>query len=453
VRSQIKSNCPEEGGCMKKVVLSFLTMIVAILILTNPLKVFAESININPNGSYILIDAKTGQVILEKNADVKFRPASTTKIMTAIMALENGDLNQEMKVSKEAVYDIGRGGMNIGILPEEKNLTLEHMVNVMLIKSANETANIIAENIGQTRQEFIDRMNKRAAELGAANTYYVNTSGKDDKKEEAKHLSTARDMAIIARHAMTIPKFREIVSKEYYTELPQENNHLGWESLRTTNKLMWGTNKYSYIIDGKENHFIVNGIKTGYTGVARNNLVSSAVNEDGMELIAVMMHVTEGNNKVFAYTKELLRYGFEHYSNQQIVDSDKIVKTIKVGKAKDNGELNIVTATDFKVALPLDNSKWNIEAEEHINSELDAPVNQGDVVGYIEYKRNGIVLGKVDVIASRSVEKATIEIIKDNLNRFLPSKTKIALVLIVSFILFKKYFRKIYKKIRSRRNN
>lgn len=431
---------------MKKIILSFNAIIVAILILIYPSLAMAQSLNINPSGSYILIDAKTGQVILEKNADTRFRPASTTKIMTAIVAIEDGDINQEMKVSKEAVYDIGRGGMNIGILPNEKNLTLEHMINVMLIKSANETANIIAENVGDSRQEFVDRMNRRAKELGAKNTYFVNTCGKDNNKEEADHLSTARDMAILAKHAMTLPKFREIVNKEYYTELPKENGHLGWESLRNTNKLLWGTNEYSYSLDGKDYKFKVNGIKTGYTNAARFNLISSAIGEDGMELIAVVMHVDESNNKVFTYTKELLKYGFENYANQQIVESNKIIKSIKVKDASDKGELNLVTAKEFKAALPLDKDKWNIEAIEHFNMEIKAPVKQGDVLGYIEYKREGILLGKVDVVASRSVDKAAVEIVKDNLNRFLPPWVKAIIFIVIGLVLLKKYLPRKLKK-------
>lgn len=431
---------------MKKIILSFNAILVAILILLYPSAAMAQSPNINPSGSYILIDAKTGQVILEKNADTKFRPASTTKIMTAIVAIENGDFNKEMKVSKEAVYDIGIGGMNIGILPNERNLTLEHMVNVMLIKSANETANIIAENVGESRQEFINRMNKRAIELGVKNTNFVNASGKDNNKEEANHLSTARDMATLARHAMTLPKFREIVIKEYYTELPKENGHLGWESLRNTNKLLWGANEYSYSIDGKEYKFKVNGIKTGYTNAARFNLVSSAVGEDGMELISVVMHVNESNNKVFTYTKELLKYGFENYANQQIVEANKIVKVIKVEDANDKGELNLVTAKEFKAALPLEKDKWNVEAVEHINTEIKAPLKQGDVLGYVEYKRDGIVLGKVDIVAARSVDKAAIEKVKDSLDRILPPWAKAIILLVVGFILLKKYLSKVIRR-------
>jgi len=241
------------------------TAIIIIIFTQNVTTAFAQPLDIPADSAYMLIDSKTGQVITERNADVKLRPASTTKIMTAILALENGKLDQIMNVSKEAVYDIGEGGMNIGIMPGEDNLTLGNLLNAMLIKSANETANIIAVNIGGSKSVFVDMMNKKAAELGASNTHFVNPCGKDDAKEDANHLSTARDMATIARYAMTLPKFREIVSKEYYNDMPVTNKHKKWDVLRTTNKLLWSTNTYSYTIDNMKHSYTVNGIKTGYT--------------------------------------------------------------------------------------------------------------------------------------------------------------------------------------------
>ena len=178
------------GVHMKKLHLSIIFILAITFIF--PFPISAEAISIPDDIPYILVDSKTGLVIAEQHADMRLRPASTTKIMTAIIALESGDPGQEMKVSQEAVYDIGRGGMNVGIMAGEQGLTLENMLYVMLIKSANEAANIIAENISPTRAEFIDMMNRKAVELGAASTNFVNPSGKDTEKEDADHLSTPR---------------------------------------------------------------------------------------------------------------------------------------------------------------------------------------------------------------------------------------------------------------------
>lgn len=363
---------------------------------------FAEPLNIDPKCSYILIDSKSGQVLAEQNADIKLHPASTTKIMTGIIAIEEGNPDTVMNVSKAAVRDIGPGGMNIGIMPGEDNLTLENLLNVMLIKSANETANIIAENIGGTREQFVEKMNKKAAEIGAVNTYFVNPCGMDNASEEANHLSTARDMAIIARYAMSIPKFREIVCKLYYNDMPITDKHSKWGILQNTNKLLWDINSYPYVLNGVKEKYTVNGIKTGFTSAAGENLVSSAVSKDGMELIAVVMHVNQ-NNKQFTYTKGLFKYGFENYSVQKIVDANQIIKTIDINSGKVIEKLDLITASDLNAVLPVNKSEWGIMENEKINRDIKEPIKKGDILGQIEYKRNGVTLGSVNIVASRNI--------------------------------------------------
>ncbi|MDP4092332.1 MAG: D-alanyl-D-alanine carboxypeptidase family protein [Bacillota bacterium] len=436
---------------MKKIYFCIILIVVSLLSTSTA---FASPLDIPSNSSYILIDARTGQVIKEYNSDRKLRPASTTKIMTAILALEKGNLNDAMNVSKEAVYDIGQDGMNVGIMPGESNLTLENLLNVMLIKSANEAANIIAENIGGSKSAFVQMMNEKAKELGALNTNFVNPCGKDDAKEDANHLTTARDLAAIARYAMNIPKFREIVSKEYYKDMPVTNDHTNWGVLRTSDQLLWDSNTYPYTLDGVTHNFTVEGIKTGYTSVAGNNLVSSAVNQDGMELIAVIMHVTQ-QNKIFGYAKELLKYGFENYGMQKIADADKVVKTVNISDAKGNGSLDLVTASNLMSAMPLDKGTWNLESKENINLSVKAPVKQGDVLGYVEYSRNGISLGKVNVIASRNVEAIQPKVIVKKAGSLLDSALMRTIIILfitcLGFALVSLAYRKAIKK-KNRKN-
>ncbi|NLP27427.1 MAG: D-alanyl-D-alanine carboxypeptidase [Clostridia bacterium] len=361
-------------------------------------------LNINNEISYILIDGKTGQVLAENNADKIIRPASTTKILTAIVALEEGDLKDKMIVSLEAVNDIGDGGMNIGIMAGESNFTLEHMINVMMVKSANETANIIAENVYPTREAFIDRMNQRAKELGAENTTFYNVSGMDDKEEYKKHLTTARDMVMLARHAMTIPKFREIVKQEYYNDLPATNKHTEWPPLRTSNKLLWDTNQYKYTKNSEEHKYTITGIKTGYTSGAGFNLISSAVNEEGSELIAAVMNVKENNNAVYQYTKALYEYGFENYSVQNIVKQNEIIDSVAVAKSKYGDKVELVAAEDLDAIMPIEQNSWNIDTVQKISPNITAPIKQGQVLGTVEYRQNGVSIGKVDLIAAKAME-------------------------------------------------
>ena len=380
-------------------------IIATIILLSVPNAALAQSVSIPSDIAYILIDSKTGQVLVQQNADQRLGPASTTKIMTAILALENGKLDQEMKVSKEAVNDIGRGGMNVGIMAGEDGLTLDNMLHLLLIKSANETANIIAENLAATRSDFVDMMNKRAKELGAVNTTFANPSGKDTEKSDAGHLSTARDMAIKARYAMTIPKFREIVATEYYEDMPVTNKHDDWGILRNSNQFLWHNNTYPYTLDGTEHKYTVIGVKSGYTAAAGNNLVSAATGEDGMELISVVMHVTQPN-KIYGYSKELLRYGFENYSLQKISGAGHVAASIKVeGTDDENIMLDLLTESEFSSALPVEKSSKDVHAKVDAPRTIQAPVRKGDVLGTVEYSSDGVVLGSVKLVAARSVEK------------------------------------------------
>jgi D-alanyl-D-alanine carboxypeptidase (penicillin-binding protein 5/6) len=357
------------------------------------LAVNAEQLDINAT-SYILIDSKSGNVLYEHNANEQgVYPASTTKIMTAILALENGSLDQTMTASKQAVYDIGKDGMNIGIMPGEE-IRMENLLEALLISSANETANIIAENICPTREDFVNLMNERARELGAVNTHFENPCGAHDDT----HYTTARDMAKIAQHAMTIPKFREIVAKTQYI-MPSTNKHEEWPVLATSNKLLWRE---------PTEHFKINGIKTGYTGPAGNNLVASGVNNEGMELISVILGVktpTSGKD-IFTYSYNLLEYGFKNFSLKTLVEKNQVIASISVINAADeDASLDLVSADSFKVVLPADAPISQISKKEYINQDIEAPVNKGDTLGYIEYQNDSITLGRIELVASRNIEK------------------------------------------------
>jgi serine-type D-Ala-D-Ala carboxypeptidase (penicillin-binding protein 5/6) len=357
------------------------------------------SLGIETGISYILVEANTGMVLLEQNADVKVRPASTTKIMTALVALERGDLNAEMKISKNAVFDIGPGGMNIGLMEGEESLTLDHMLHVMLIRSANETANIIAENLGESYEHFIDLMNKKALELGAKDTFFVNPNGKDNLAKENAQLTTARDMAQLTRFAMRIPTFRQIVEKISYADLPSTNKHNDWPILQSTNRLLWDVNRYPYRLDGQTRHYVVNGVKTGYTSKAQGNLIASAVDENGTELIAVIMNVPSVRN-TFDYAKRLFAYGFENFTSQTVVSHDQAIKkwTFQLDKREQTVEL--VAKNELTGFLPVNPEAWNIDFTEYIPSTILDSINHGDILGYLIYHREGVPIGTVHLAAN-----------------------------------------------------
>jgi len=420
---------------MKKIsALIALTFIVFINISSS----FATTFNFNLK-SYILIDKNSGQVICGQNENKKEYPASTTKIITAIVALEHGKLDQEMTASRAAVNDIGYDGSNIGIMAGE-TYKMEDLLKALLIKSANETANILAENVCPTRQDFIVLMNKKAQELGATGTHFVNTCGIHDDN----HYTTASDLSKFARYAMTLQPFRDIVSQEYLN-MPTTKQHPSWPVLASTNKLLLSKSKY---------YTKVIGVKTGYTVEAGNNMVSDAVNDSGMELISVVMGAAQGKRE--AYSKELLEYGFKNFSIQNIVEAKSLIQHLKVTDSADKKGIDLVTANSFGCVLPDDKSSWDIKTSEHLQKSVIAPVKQGDILGYVQYERNGILLGKVNVIAARSVDKAFSAKFRDALKRIINSQLFrtmliIAVILILAFFILRNVLRRISREVNSKR--
>ncbi len=369
----------------------------------------------------ILIDSKTGVVLYEKNADTPhLYPASTTKMMTAIVAIENSKPDQIMTASQKAIDDIGEGGMNIGINPGEV-MSMEQLLKPLLISSANEAANILSENVFNNKPEFIEKMNQKAKEIGAVNTHFVNPNGMHDDN----HYTTARDLSTIAFYAMKLPLFKETVAKTEY-QLDVTNKHSKWPVLGTSNKLLYRKSKFFTKITG---------IKTGYTTQAGHNLVASAINNDGTELIAVVMGVYGANSKVRVedYCQRLLEYGLANYKEQPIIESNQIIKNnIPVKDAKDSLTVNAVTAQRISSILPLyDNESWNLSREEHVNTQLTAPIKKGQILGYIEYKKDGISLGKMDVIASNDVELSSKAKFNKDLNNFIKNSILFKLIIAV----------------------
>jgi len=255
--------------------------------------------------SCVLIEASSGEILFGKDENQIRHPASTTKIMTAIIALENADLNKILTVSQSAVKEIGAGGTNASLIPGEK-ITLEDALKLMLVASANDSANVIAENIFGSKEEFVQKMNEKAKEIGAINTTYTNPIGLDnsDGAQYSNQLTTAFDLALITRYAMNMEEFRRIVSMKTVT-VPPTNMHKENRTFQNTNKLL--NNTYQ--------NFSITGVKTGYTLRAGKLLVSSAVNNDGIELISVVMGTD--SDTVFKCTEALFNFGF---SNPNLID-------------------------------------------------------------------------------------------------------------------------------------
>lgn len=325
--------------------------------------------------SCILIEASTGKILFAKNANSKMYPASTTKVMTAILALENCNLTDVAVVSHDAIFNVPTGYANAN-LQEGEELTIEQLLYVLLIPSANDAAFVLAEHIAGSVESFSDMMNDKAIEIGCKNTHFVNPNGIHDEN----HYSTAYDLALMGQYAMKNEVFRKIVSTTIYT-LPTTNKYDKTDRIfGTTNDLIKTSSKYYYKY--------TTGAKTGYTDAAGNCIIATAKKDD-VELIAVILHddkTEDGTSTRAIDCKTLFEYGFNNFSFKTIAFANSTQKTITVsGGSRDTKNLDLTIDTDINAYIPYYYDINNIETNIILNENIQAPLSQGDVVGKITF--------------------------------------------------------------------
>lgn len=409
----------------------FLIMFWFLFILTSPLSK-AETIDVYCN-SAILIDAKTGEVLFEKNANQKAYPASTTKILTAYIALSQGySMNEEIIPSKNAVMSVPSGS-SIAYFSENEKLTLEQTLYGLLLPSGNDAANILAEHISGSTATFADLMNVTAEKLGATNSHFVNPSGLHDND----HYTTASDLAKIAMQAMKIDKFKEIVSQSKF-DMPATNVSKQTRTFINTNKLLTSGGEYFYPA--------ATGIKTGYTSQASNCLVASA-SKDGVDLITVVLggHIIPVNKSaVYLDTIALFNYGFENYHNQQLIAKNQSV-TQCVPKKSHKETLNLVAADSLNVLVKNGDTPV-FEKIVTLNDNITAPIKKGDVLGTISYKNGDELVGIANLIAQDNIEKEHIIWVILRILLYFIVSVIILCILLRIFNSIRKYIRKQRRK-------
>lgn len=255
--------------------------------------------------SAVLLDTSTGEVLFEKNPDLELPMASTTKIMTAIITLENASLEEKAVISERA----SSTGESSAWLEKGEILTVDQLLHALMVQSANDSAVALAEHVAGSVEAFVDMMNRKAASLGANHTHFANPHGLD----EEDHYTTARDLAVIAAYAMRNPVFREIVVSDRY-EIPWPGHPYP--------RVMVNHNKFLKLYP------YATGIKTGYTERAGKCLVASA-SKDGRELISVILN---GGESYWDQTIRLMNYGFEDFVRVEYAYTGQRLVTVDVGK-------------------------------------------------------------------------------------------------------------------------
>ncbi|WP_353097136.1 D-alanyl-D-alanine carboxypeptidase family protein [Tissierella praeacuta] len=351
---------------------------------------FAEDLNLSGEGA-ILIDTDTSEILYEKNSHSQLYPASTTKIMTAILAIENGNMEDIVTIDEEVVNLTS--GSHIALEPGEK-LSLEQLLNALLIESANDAAFAIAKHISGSIEAFSKLMNEKAKSLGALNTNFINPNGLPNED----HKTTAYDLALIARYAMKNEKFRSIV-KNYTYIIPVTNKKTEQRYLKSANKVLYSNEKID--VDGKLvpiKYDGVNGVKSGYTVAAQQCLVIS-LEKDGHNLIAVVLK-SNGKN-IYSDIHKLLNYGIENFENINLGFANKFIDNFKV----DNGVVPFVsgvTKTDSHFIIRK-GQKDKVQ-EKVIMDDLKAPISKGQTIGKVEYILDGKTISETDIISTMDVE-------------------------------------------------
>jgi len=379
----------------------FLPFLMALSLIIPTFSAFADEVPNNTDSpsllaeTAILMDAESGEILYNKNADQKMFPASITKLMTILLALENGSLTDEITFSHNAIYSIEPGSAHIAI-QEGETLTLEQVLRAIILRSANEASNGVAEYVSGSTEEFAKKMTERAKELGCTNTNFVNANGLHDEN----HYTTAHDMALIAQELLTHEEYRNMMSETYF-EIEPTNKQTEIRYLHGQHQML-NPNAIYYYEDAI-------GGKTGFTSEALNTLVTYA-NKDGMELIAVVMRCNAAEH--YTDTAALFDYGFANYESAKLLSAADYTKTVKVtetykDKPVERGTITIAPSEDIYLTLPKGTDISATTAEMEVPESIEAPVAVGQTVGTLKVTLNGKVVKTVDLVSQSSVPVLT----------------------------------------------
>ena len=393
---------------MKK---KFLTSILMIIMLLAPISVYADGeVNFKYNkdeqkvletvpqigckAAYIA-EPSTGKIIYEKNAHEKLYPASTTKILTALVVMEKCQLTDKAKVSKKAISLVPEGYSNANLKVGEE-IDIKTLLYALLIPSANEAANVLAEHVSGSVEEFANLCNTRAKELGCENLHFVNPNG----IHNSDHYCTAYDLYLIAKECQKHEVFNEIVKTTSFT-VPATN-------IYTKNDRTFKNTNYMILPNYKSYYYeYCTGIKTGTTTPAGECLVASS-SHNNIDLISVVLGGgtnSKGLSERFYDTKQLFEFVYKNYTLKEIVNKEKTITNINVKHAtKETESLDIKAENNISTIVPNDIDIENLRQEVSIDDNISAPIEQGQVLGQVTFYADGLNY-TTNLVASHQVEK------------------------------------------------
>ena len=384
-------------------------------------------------GASICVNAETGEIIHENNAKEKMYPASTTKVMTALLVLENcEDLSETVTMKKIDFTDVANGASSAGLQVGE-TVTVEDLLYCMLLPSGNEAANALARYIGGDVESFAKMMNDRADDLGCVNSHFVNPNGLHDDD----HYTCAYDLYLIAQAAMQFDSFQTIVNTAQKNLSPTNKaaEHPNGKNLYilTTNQLILSSgSKYHYAY--------AKGVKTGHTSQAGYCLVATATKKKS-SLISVMLGCErpKGADQPLTYqqTKELFEWGYANFSAKTLIEKGAEIQEIPVRLSTDTDKLMLVAGDDLSATVPNDCELSDFETQITVPDDVTAPITAGQKIGTLTLVKDGVTYGQVDLLSLSEVSLSEVLYYADLLENFFRSGLfKIILVTLILLLIF-----------------
>lgn len=406
---------------LKKLIL---LMIVGICVITSisPMQALENSEDIGLTSEYVAaIDAKSGMVLYNKNMNERMFPASMTKVMTVIVALEMiKDLEATTVITQSDLDTVWETGASAANFELGEVVTYRDLLLGAILPSGADATRALANNLCGGQEKFVDKMNELAKKLKLKDTHFVNTTGIHDPN----HYTTAYEMALIVKYAVENETFREIYGKRYATS---SNGLHQW-----VNKAMYNARRGNLDISS------ILGSKSGYTVPAKNCL-SSLDKVGDNEIITI---VGKANNEIkdkaaVVDTLDVINYVGSHYSMQQILTKDKKVKSLTIKAAKENGNIEVKNLADVKAFLPNNYDKDKLEYKYSFN-ELEAPLKKGDKLGKLNVYYDGYLLHQEEYLSNTSIERNKFADFVEGFKSFMFPYGIAIILVVIYFIVSKK---------------
>ena len=397
---------------MKKKLFPILCLFLALCCVLPGAQARAATFNIDfdtSSAAIELVNLDTDTVVYEKDADARREPASTTKIMTFIVVSEQiQDLdNTQVTVTKEVVDRLLGTGSSLSGIKENDVLSVMQLLNCMMVPSGNDAALVLADYVGSGNSDaFVELMNQKAQELGCVNTHFMNPHGLHDDE----HYTTAHDLYIITKYAMSLPHFTDICDQTRYSYSPVGGPDAGQQrTLVTTNRLIDPN------LDPSLYYRYARGIKTGSHDQAGYCLVSTAT-RGGYSYMCVALgspSVDENGNKIptrgeMIDSKNLYEWAFNNLSMKDVLNSEDAVGEIALKYAWNKDKLLLVPAKNYSTIMPDSVDVSSVILTKHLPEDVEAPVKKGQKVGAATLSYAGQELATVDLVAAESVERSEL---------------------------------------------